>query len=79
MAAPTSSDPPAGSPVPAPAPNTSTPMRTSAASARDNAAATGARRPIRADRISSARPVSSSDRVCRPTRNMFIGATTIAR
>ena len=46
--------------------------------ARARAAASGACRPTRAERISSARPVSSSARVCRPTRNMLINATTIA-
>jgi hypothetical protein len=79
IAAPVSSEPPIGRPVPAAAADTSAPAARFAMPASSSAATSGARRPTRAERISSARPVSSSARVCRPTRNMLISATTMAR
>ncbi len=54
----------------------SAPSTANAAAATNSTAVTGALRPSTVARSSSVRPFSSSDRVCRPTRNMPMSATT---
>ena len=54
----------------------SAPSTANAAAATTSTAVTGALRPTTVARNSSVRPVSSSARVCRPTRNMPMRATT---
>ncbi len=59
-------------------PATSRPTSRLASTAVRTAAVVGACRSTAAARTSSSRPLSSSARVCRPTRNMLIRPTTIA-
>ena len=57
---------------------TSAPSRTCAPVTTMSAAVSGAKRPTGAAPISSLRPLCSSPRVWRPTKNMLISATNAA-
>jgi hypothetical protein len=74
--APKAIDPGAGCPKPSIVRAMATPTSTLTAATTTSAAAVGARRPTTLARTSSLRPLCSSARVCRPTRNMLIRATT---